>query len=144
MVSICLNMIVKNESHIICKTFDNILKYVPITYWVISDTGSTDNTIELIKAYWKEKNIDGELVEHAWKDFGYNRTKALESAYNKTDYLLIFDADDSFHGDFKLPSVLDKASYNLKFGNLDNLIVISGSKPNLFSFKFISLMIYLT
>ena len=116
MVSICLNMIVKNESHIICKTFDNILKYVPITYWVISDTGSTDNTIELIKGYWKEKNIDGELVEHEWKDFGYNRTKALESAYNKTDYLLIFDADDSFHGNFKLPAVLDKDSYNLKFG----------------------------
>ena len=116
MVSICLNMIVKNEAPIICKTFDNILKYVPITYWVISDTGSTDNTIELIKGYWKEKNIDGELVEHAWKDFGYNRTKSLESAYNKTDYLLIFDADDSFHGDFKLPSVLDKDSYNLKFG----------------------------
>jgi GR25 family glycosyltransferase involved in LPS biosynthesis len=109
-------MIVKNESHIICKTFDNILKYVPITYWVISDTGSTDNTIELIKAYWKEKNIDGELVEHTWKDFGYNRTKALESAYNKTDYLLIFDADDSFHGDFKIPVVLNKDSYNLKFG----------------------------
>ena len=116
MVSICLNMIVKNESHIICKTFDNILKYVPITYWVISDTGSTDDTIELIKSYWKEKNIDGELVEHAWKDFGYNRTKALECAYNKTDYLLIFDADDSFHGDFKVPAVLDKDSYNLKFG----------------------------
>lgn len=116
MVSICLNMIVKNEAPIICKTFDNILKYVPITYWVISDTGSTDNTIELIKSYWKKKNIDGELVEHAWKDFGYNRTKALESAYNKTDYLLIFDADDSFHGDFKLPAVLDKDSYNLKFG----------------------------
>lgn len=117
MVSICLNMIVKNESHIICKTFDNILKYVPITYWVISDTGSTDNTIELIKSYWKEKNIDGELVEHEWKDFGYNRTKSLESAYNKTDYLLIFDADDSFHGNFKLPAVLDKDSYNLKFGS---------------------------
>ena len=116
MVSICLNMIVKNESHIICKTFDNILKHVPITYWVISDTGSTDNTIELIKSYWKEKNIDGELVEHAWKDFGYNRTKALECAYNKTDYLLIFDADDSFHGDFKIPAVLEKDSYNLKFG----------------------------
>jgi GR25 family glycosyltransferase involved in LPS biosynthesis len=109
-------MIVKNESHIICKTFDNILKYVPITYWVISDTGSTDNTIDLIKSYWKDKNIDGELVEHAWKDFGYNRTKSLESAYNKTDYLLIFDADDSFHGDFKIPAVLDKDSYNLKFG----------------------------
>jgi len=42
--SICLNMIVKNEAHIIGKTLKNICENVPITYWVISDTGSTDNT----------------------------------------------------------------------------------------------------
>ena len=46
MVKICLNMIVKNESHIIETTLITILKY--IDYWVISDTGSTDNTIEII------------------------------------------------------------------------------------------------
>ena len=38
---LCLNMIVKNEAHIIKETFDNLLKYLPIDYWVISDTGST-------------------------------------------------------------------------------------------------------
>lgn len=113
---ICLNMIVKNESHIICETFDNILKYVPIDYWVISDTGSTDNTKELITTYFKEKNIDGELVEHEWQDFGYNRTKALEAAYNKSDYLFIFDADDKITGNFKLPFVLNENMYHLQFG----------------------------
>ena len=47
--TICLNMIVKNESHIIEKTLENICNKIKISYWVISDTGSTDNTVELIK-----------------------------------------------------------------------------------------------
>ena len=116
MTSICLNMIVKNEAHIIVNTLENILQHVPITYWVISDTGSTDNTIELIKKFFSDKNINGELVEHAWINFGYNRSKALECAYNKTDYLLIFDADDSIHGNLVLPK-LDKDNYLLVFGS---------------------------
>jgi tetratricopeptide (TPR) repeat protein len=116
MSSICLNMIVKNEAHIIVNTLENIITHVPITYWVISDTGSTDNTIELIKKFFADKNIKGELFEHTWKDFGYNRSKALECAYNKTDYLLIFDADDSFHGNLILPP-LNKDGYSLVFGS---------------------------
>ena len=113
---LCLNMIVKNEAHIIQETFDNLLKYLPIDYWVISDTGSTDNTKDLIKTYFKKKNIPGELVEHEWRDFGYNRSKALECAYNKSDYLLIFDADDKICGDFRLPSPLKEDMYQLQFG----------------------------
>ena len=114
--TICLNMIVKNEADIIVDTFNNILSYVNLDYWVISDTGSNDNTKEVIINYFKEKGINGELVEHEWHDFGYNRSKALECAYNKTDYLLIFDADDRFYGTFKLPDVLCADNYHLKFG----------------------------
>lgn len=113
--TICLNMIVKNESHVIEKTLSKILEYIDITYWVISDTGSTDNTREIIKDFFKKRNIYGELVENEWKDFGYNRTKALESAYNKTDYLFIFDADDDIHGNLRLPE-LDADMYHFKFG----------------------------
>ena len=114
--TICLNMIVKNESHIISKTLENLCKYINFDYWVISDTGSTDDTKNIIKIFFNEKNISGELVEHEWKDFGYNRSRALECAYNKTDYLFIFDADDSIHGDFKLPEIYDSDRYLLKFG----------------------------
>ena len=123
--TICLNMIVKNEAHIIVDTFDNILKYIPLTYWIISDTGSTDGTQQVIKDYFKLKNIEGELFQDEWHDFGHNRTLALQHAYKKTDYLFIFDADDSIHGSFKLPEfhVFNKEMYNLKFGG-DNVAYI--------------------
>lgn len=120
--TVCLNMIVKNEAHIIIETFDNILKYIPFTYWVISDTGSTDGTQQVIKDYFKSKNIVGELFQDEWRDFGHNRTQALKHAYKKTEYLFIFDADDSIHGSFKLPEphLFNKEMYNLKFGG-DNI-----------------------
>jgi len=115
--TICLNMIVKNESHIIIKTLENLCNYFDFSYWVISDTGSTDNTKELITDFFKNKQVDGELVEHEWVDFGYNRTKALECAYNKTDLLFIFDADDEIVGDFVLPDdVCNCDRYTCKFG----------------------------
>lgn len=114
--SICLNMIVKNEAHIIEKTLTKLLEYFKFSYWVISDTGSTDNTIEIINSFFKSKNIPGELVEEQWKDFGYNRSFALEKAFNKSDYLLIFDADDSIEGDLTLPAQLTMDMYMLKFG----------------------------
>lgn len=109
-------MIVKNESHIIEKTLKMLTETLDFSYWVISDTGSTDNTKKIIKSFFKNLNIPGELVEHEWRDFGYNRTKALESAYNKTDYLFIFDADDWIYGKLVLPE-LNADMYNLKFGN---------------------------
>ena len=114
--TICLNMIVKNESEIIIKTLTNLTSKINFSYWVICDTGSDDNTIELIIDFMKSKNIKGELLKHKWKDFGHNRTLALEAAYNKTDYLLIFDADDELIGNFVLPEKLTADKYDLKFG----------------------------
>jgi hypothetical protein len=119
--TICLNMIVKNESRIIRDTLQKLCGKINFDYWVICDTGSTDNTIEIIETFFKEKNIPGEIIQHEWKDFGYNRTQALVCAYEKTDYVLIFDADDEIVGDFKLPDVLEHDEYLFQFGNhIDN------------------------
>lgn len=51
--TICLNMIVKNEIHVLKRCFDSLLEH--IDYWVISDTGSTDGTQDFIKSYFKRK-----------------------------------------------------------------------------------------
>jgi len=117
--SICLNMIVKDEAHVIKSTLENICNNIPITYYVISDTGSSDDTIQIINDFFEEKNIKGEIHNDEWKDFGYNRTLALKHAYKKTKYLFIFDADDRINGDFKFNINLNNEidAYFFKFGD---------------------------
>ena len=115
--TICLNMIVKNEGHIIAASLEKLCSKINFDYWVISDTGSTDETKSIIKKFFKTKNIPGKLFNDEWKDFGHNRTVALQHAYEKTDYLLIFDADDEIHGNFVLPPKLEFDAYKLIFGN---------------------------
>ena len=115
--TICLNMIVKNESHIILNTLNNLCQFFNFDYWVIVDTGSTDNTKQIISDFFLNKNIKGELHDTPWKNFGFNRSDALSKAFNKTDYLLIFDADDQIIGNLILPTNLDLDGYHLKFGN---------------------------
>jgi hypothetical protein len=113
----CLNMIVKNEAHIIIETLNNI--YKRIDYWVICDTGSTDGTQELIKNFFKEKKINGELFEHKWENFGHNRSLAFKEAYKKSEYIWVIDADDLIVGDLVLPNNMDKDMYLLKYGGLN-------------------------
>ena len=115
--TICLNMIVKNESHIIEKTLNNLCDKIKFDYWVISDTGSTDNTPEIIQSYFDRKKIPGELNHNPWKDFAHNRTLALNQAFGKTDLLFIFDADDEIHGDIKMPTSVEHDEYHLNFGD---------------------------
>jgi len=118
---LCLNMIVKNEGHVIKNTLTKLLKKIPsIDYWVISDTGSTDKTKEIIIEFFKERNIPGELFDDEWKDFGHNRSLALEHAFQKSKYLLVFDADDEICGDFVLPD-LKLDSYHLQFGDANGV-----------------------
>jgi glycosyltransferase involved in cell wall biosynthesis len=116
-MSICLNMIVKNESAIIRSTLENLTSYVKFAYWVICDTGSTDGTQDIIKTFFAEKGIKGELHQDEWKDFGHNRSLALQRAYESkgADYVLIFDADDAFRGTFQVPK-LELDRYSCKFG----------------------------
>jgi GR25 family glycosyltransferase involved in LPS biosynthesis len=115
-MGICLNMIVKDEAHVIRGTLEKLVKQITFSYWVICDTGSTDDTREIIKNFFKEQNIPGELLQHEWRDFGHNRTLALQGAYKKADYIFVFDADDTIHGTLKIPK-LTHDFYKLKFGS---------------------------
>lgn len=120
-MTLCLCMIVKNESNIIETTLAHLCDRILFAYWVISDTGSTDNTRELIRSFFQTRNIPGELVEHEWMDFAYNRTKAIECAYQKTDYLMVFDADDSIVGTLQIP-ILKEDRYMATFGTTESYL----------------------
>lgn len=88
--TICLNMIVKNEAHILKRCLESVKPFIDT--WVISDTGSTDGTQELIQEVMKD--LPGELIEREWKDFGTNRDEVLQHSKGKADYILTIDADE--------------------------------------------------
>lgn len=108
--TICLNMIVKNETKVIRRCLESVMPLIDT--WVIVDTGSTDGTQKLIKEIMKD--IPGELHERPWVDFAHNRNEALQFAKGKADYILFVDADDilTFDPKFVKPQ-LDKDSYSL-------------------------------
>lgn len=91
----------KNEEHCILETLKSVAPY--IDYWVVCDTGSTDKTIELVKSFFSEKGIPGELYEDAWVGFDHNKTLMMSRAKDKAEYILHLDADDQLIGKLKFP-----------------------------------------
>jgi glycosyltransferase involved in cell wall biosynthesis len=96
MPKLCLNMIVKNESKIIRRLLDSVANV--IDSYCICDTGSTDNTVELITSFFQDKKIPGKVVIEPFQDFAYNRTFALKQCetMENADYILLLDADMVF------------------------------------------------
>ena len=65
--TLCLNMIVKNESNIIKRLLDSVISI--IDSYCIWDTGSTDDTVKIITEYFNNKNIPGKVVSEPFKNF---------------------------------------------------------------------------
>lgn len=91
MPTICLNSIVKNEGSVILRMLQSVETIVD-TY-CICDTGSTDNTIELIRTFFDERNIQGVIISEPFINFQHNRNVALKACYGMSDYVLFLDAD---------------------------------------------------
>jgi tetratricopeptide (TPR) repeat protein len=68
-----------------------------VDFVAISDTGSTDETQEIIRGWLKANKVDGFVCTDRWTGFAHNRNKALEalSLYPKVDYAFVIDADDT-------------------------------------------------
>lgn len=114
--TICLNMIVKNEGHIIVETLISICPY--IDDYIINDTGSTDNTIEVITDFFKRRGIPGQIFKNEFREFDYARTTALElCSHSKSKYIWVIDADDLVKGVPKFPDNMNADSYYLQYGN---------------------------
>jgi len=121
-----LVMIVKNESNIINRCLTSILPIIDSI--VISDTGSTDNTVELIETFITEHQLKGKVYHDEWKNFGHNRSKSITNAQEwlretnadlSTSYLITIDADMVFCIDpkFKKELLQLKDSWNIRQKN---------------------------
>jgi len=87
-------MIVRDEAAILGRSLRSVADH--IDYWVICDTGSTDETKELVRSFFAERGIPGELHSFAFDNFANARNRALDLARGSKgdfDYLLLMDAD---------------------------------------------------
>jgi len=102
---VCLSMIVKDEAHVIARCLESVLGV--IDSWLIVDTGSTDGTQEVIREFMAAAHKPGQLAVRPWRDFGSNRSEALELARPLGDYCLFIDADEVWSAppDFRLPEL---------------------------------------
>ena len=97
--SMCFATMCKNEEHCIQNTLESVYKH--IDYWVVCDTGSTDRTCEIVKNFFEEKGIPGELHVDEWVGYDHNKTLMMKRAKDKADYVLHLDADDLLINDLE-------------------------------------------
>ncbi len=102
MVHIAVLMMVKNEKkrlHITLESIKNIANS-----FVLFDTGSTDNTIEIARDFCKRNNIPFRLKEGTFENFSVSRNVSLDFAYSfdDIDYILLLDTNDELRGYKKL------------------------------------------
>lgn len=111
---VALNMIVKDEAHVIERCIESAASLVDCV--VISDTGSSDETVDKIYEVCKRLELPCAVFRDVWEDYGTNRTNALDHARHlkehlashgvalsvfrepfpdlDPDYALVIDADD--------------------------------------------------
>ena len=106
-------MIVKDEAAIICRCLNSVRPI--IDYVLICDTGSTDNTKEVINNWLKESGLAGEVVDTPWIDFAHNRSLALSILQDRSDvdYSLMIDADEVLAFESLHPIKIKKFKENL-------------------------------
>jgi len=118
-MKLVLILMIKNESKIIKRCLESVKEVVDA--FCILDTGSTDNTVELVNEFLTTNT--GCLTVEPWKDFGYNRTVSFQNAQKyvrdtlqwdlTTTYGLLLDADMIFNAGKLREQTLDKIGYQI-------------------------------
>ena len=75
---IIATIMIKNEERIIKRCIENVLSIADAI--CISDTGSTDKTLEILEEYLPTLAIPTKVVNHTWKNFGHNRTLSFHES----------------------------------------------------------------
>ncbi len=100
-VKIAVLIMVKNEAKCITKTLESVKHLDGV---ILYDTGSTDDTVEVVKRVCKEYSLPVFVKYGIFKDFATSRNILHEFAdsmdHDYTHYLLL-DANDELVGDLK-------------------------------------------
>ena len=123
---VVLSMIVRNEAHCIERCLRSCMWM--IDGYRIVDTGSTDDTIPIIKKTLQ--GIPGEVIREPWTDdFARHRNTALPTDLGPDDFVLLMDADDEMILGMPFSvDELDKDCYSI--ANVD--VQMANYRPHLF------------
>jgi glycosyltransferase involved in cell wall biosynthesis len=131
---VCLNMIVRDEAAVIERCLRSVRPF--IDRWVIVDTGSVDDTPDRVRRCLAD--IPGELHHRPWRNFGHNRSEAMQlakTALRDQGYLLFIDADEQLAHDDRFTGwpALTEPAYSLeaRFGGIsyDRVSLVSATRP---------------
>ena len=111
---ICLNAIVRNESKNILRMLRSVAPIIDC--WSITDTGSTDDTLSKVYAFFLGHNIPGNLWTQPFVDFATTRNWSLDRSENSFlaehfDYHLLVDADMVWCGVIDKEALTEDAYY---------------------------------
>ena len=112
-------IMVKNEEKSIEITINSIKNY--IKHVIVYDTGSTDNTINVIKTTCEKNNQTLHLKNGIFENFAISRNESIkfaESIVNKYNneqitYLLLLDAGDEFRCNYNKYDLIKILNYNM-------------------------------
>lgn len=91
-MKIVLITMIRNESAIIKRCLTAVEDIVDA--YCVHDTGSTDNTCEVVDEFLKTRV--GCLTQSEWRNFGYNRTQSFIKAHDYVRDTLLWDLKDTF------------------------------------------------
>lgn len=77
-VKIILTQIMKNESHVAERMLNSIKNFVDGI--VVVDTGSTDNSIEIVESWGKDNGIETHVISRQFDNFENSRNHSIEKA----------------------------------------------------------------
>lgn len=123
----CLNMIVKNESKIIKRLLQSVYDiFENDMTFCICDTGSEDDTCNLIYSFSREKKISGHIINEPFKNFEWNRNFVLSYIQKleiKCDYVLLLDADMMLTG-----NKVNIVNYITNINKIDGFQIFQGTE----------------
>jgi glycosyltransferase involved in cell wall biosynthesis len=98
-------IMVKNEKKRIHVTLNSIVDVAD--YLIVYDTGSTDNTLQIICDFCKENKIKLELIQGEFENFSKSRNVLLDHADNvDVNYILLLDTNDELRNGKRLLNII--------------------------------------
>jgi tetratricopeptide (TPR) repeat protein len=107
-------LMVKNEASVMQTTLQPLVD-AGIQDFLIYDTGSTDDTVQVTQDFFKATNITNFIIEQeAWVDFSASRNRALdltEQYFPDATFMIMLDAEWTLHNGADLLKFCEEQKY---------------------------------